>query len=247
LYDYLENDNLVTTNNIGYIQGNPGANTAGTYLLTVTATDSAPVPVTGTWTFTLTVVGGLVVNGPTSTTTRSFNDAPGTITLSAIGGAYPYHYAITSTAAVGITMPAAPLDTTGILTISSATMAGTYTVVVTATDSAGVTGVASFTVVVNPVMSKTTLATVSHTDTGLTVTTVSTTGLTGDPSGNFYTWDATNSGNAGFVLDPSTGIITATSVPAATYNLVVKVTDTATAVGATGKATSTLPITVIVN
>ena len=43
----------------GNISGIPAANTAGNYLVTVTATDSANVPVKGSAGFTLTVAGGL--------------------------------------------------------------------------------------------------------------------------------------------------------------------------------------------
>ena len=56
----------------GVITGTPGANTAGTYVLTVTATDSAVPPVTGSVTFQLQVDGGLVVTGTLSTISTVF-------------------------------------------------------------------------------------------------------------------------------------------------------------------------------
>ncbi len=48
----------------GAISGTPAANTAGSYVITVTAIDSAQVPVTGTVTFTLNIAGGLVLSAP---------------------------------------------------------------------------------------------------------------------------------------------------------------------------------------
>ena len=43
----------------GIISGLPAANTAGSYAVTITATDSANVPLTGTYSMTITVAGGL--------------------------------------------------------------------------------------------------------------------------------------------------------------------------------------------
>jgi hypothetical protein len=44
----------------GAIAGTPAANAAGTFVVTVTATDSAAIPLTGAVTFTIIVDGGAV-------------------------------------------------------------------------------------------------------------------------------------------------------------------------------------------
>ena len=82
----------------GLISGTPQANTAGLYTVTVTASDSANTPVTGSVTFQLNIAGGLFM---TSTHPGPFNTVFGTPissapTVTATGGAYPYTYAITA-------------------------------------------------------------------------------------------------------------------------------------------------------
>ncbi len=119
----------------GAITGTPAANTAGSYVVSVTATDSSNVPVTGTVTFTLTIAGGLVLSAPGAPFT------PGTAgstyatvaTVQATGGIYPYTYATSSTP--GITVD----SSTGVVSVASSVIAGTYHVTVTASDSTAVT------------------------------------------------------------------------------------------------------------
>ena len=118
----------------GAISGIPAANTAGSYVVTVTATDSANIPVTGATTFTLNIAGGLVLTAPGAPFTPG---AAGSVytavtTVQAAGGVYPYTYAVTSSpSAAGITID----PTTGIVSVDGTVATGTYHVTVTATDS----------------------------------------------------------------------------------------------------------------
>ena len=132
----------------GAITGTPAANTAGSYVVTVTAIDSANVPVSGSVTFTLVVAGGLFLTGPSSTITASTGTADAAIaTVTATGGTYPYTYAITSPSSLPTGMTINPA--TGVIGITAATPAATYNITVTATDSTSgtpLTGTFSFTI-----------------------------------------------------------------------------------------------------
>src|SRR5205823_2296976 len=83
----------------GVMSGTPAANTAGSYAVTVTATDSANVPVKGTVSFTLTVAGGLFM---TTTSASPYSSTYGTATatltplITATGGTFPYVFSITA-------------------------------------------------------------------------------------------------------------------------------------------------------
>jgi hypothetical protein len=139
----------------GTISGTPAADRSGSYVITVTATDSNSVPLTGTTTFTLTVAAGLVVTpNPLTYTHAVVTDPTVTSTIdnvTATGGTYPYTYAFDSsfTKPAGMNIDA----NTGALTITSATPAGVYNVNVKATDAALVTGNVTFTVTLNLVVS----------------------------------------------------------------------------------------------
>ena len=136
----------------GVITGTPAANTAGSYLVTVTATDSAASPLTGSVTFTIVVNGGLYVS---YVATPPFNASvygtagTGLPTLIALGGDGSFTY----TGAVSGTPTALPAGMTvggssGIFATTGATKAGTYLVTVTATDTTTpnpITGTATFT------------------------------------------------------------------------------------------------------
>jgi hypothetical protein len=138
---------LTLNTSSGLISGTPQANTGGLYSVTVTASDAANTPVTGSVTFTLNIAGGLFMTsthaGPFNTTFGTPISSPPTVT--ATGGAYPYTYAITANggaAPVGM----AVTSSGGAVTTSALTPAGTYASVVTATDNVGVTGTFTFTV-----------------------------------------------------------------------------------------------------
>lgn len=122
---------LLLDSNTGAISGTPAANTSGSYVVTVTATDSSNVPVSGTVTFTTTVAGGLYLTAPGAPFTPGATGTayPAIVTISAAGGTYPYTFATTTNA--GITID----PNTGVVSVASTVATGTYHVVVTATDS----------------------------------------------------------------------------------------------------------------
>ncbi len=234
----------------GAISGTPAANSAGTYTVTVTATDSATFPVKGTVTFTLNVAGGLVVtsSGPAPYNT-TFGTAVGTVTrATAVGGVFPYAYAITSpgTLPLGMTIN----TTSGIIGTTTLTPAGTYHVTVTATDSTAgtpLTGTATFDIVVALRVVKT--VTVNGAATvASNITTVSATGATGTIT---YTLDAaTLALPLGWVtINPATGVVSITTdAPvAASTTVTVTATDDTLAPGATVLAAGTITFTFAVN
>ncbi|MGA2714616.1 MAG: putative Ig domain-containing protein [Bryobacteraceae bacterium] len=131
---------------VATIAGTPAQGTAGTYPVTVTATDPSAIPITGNVSFTFYVPGGLYVTSsvPTSSTYNTANAAVATVT--AVGGTAPYSLFAVTTPSVAI--PGLSLTTGGILQTDGTTPAGTYTIVATATDNAGLTGTVSITFIV---------------------------------------------------------------------------------------------------
>jgi len=191
----------------GLISGTPTANTQGSYTVTVTATDSANIPVTGTSTFVVTVAGGLFMTNstPTGSTFGAINS--GVSTVSASGGVFPYVYSI---AIPGHSLPTGlAIDpATGIVSTTALTPAGSYTVVVSAHDSTPgtpLTGSDTFTIVVNLAMAESTPASITGGNAG-NYATISATGNTGTVA---YTTAAALPSWAS--LDSSTGVLSVTS------------------------------------
>ncbi len=98
--------------NGGLIVGTPSANTgtpgSNAYTVTVTATDSETIPVTGTITFVVTVGNGLFMTDTTQTT-ATFGTADAAVTtVTATGGVAPYAYSLAGgyTTATGIAIGA---------------------------------------------------------------------------------------------------------------------------------------------
>ena len=108
--------------NQGYISGTPAANTAGSYLITVSVVDSSAIPITGSATFTIVIQGGLLLN-PIYVATGTYG-TPNTYALvSASGGMGPYSFSLTAP----LPTPAGlAVDSGGNVSISGATPAGTY-------------------------------------------------------------------------------------------------------------------------
>jgi hypothetical protein len=199
---------LVLNPATGEILGKPAAGTGGaSAAITVTATDSANVPLTGTFSFVVNVAGGLYMTLSGSATPSTFGTLNNTASqvVTPTGGVYPYTFAVTvslpslgSTAPVGMTAiptggigsPPFVSGSAATVGISALTPAGTYAVTVTATDATGsVSGSATFNVVVGL---KLTLGPVSpitflHTDTSAAITTVT---VAGGSSTYSYTIDA---------------------------------------------------------
>ncbi len=218
----------------GAISGTPAASTSGTYQVTVTATDSAPVPLTGSVSFTATVAGGLFLTSTgTSPFTGTFGTANATLTtVTATGGLFPYTYAITTPSSLptGMTVGAS----NGVVGITTLTPAGVYSITVTGTDattSSPVTGATSFSLNHALLMTQTVTATPTAGVAG-PVRTITATGGTGTITYATAT--------AGFTVNGSTGVVSSTTGTAAgTYSVVVSATDGTVAPGATGVATGT--------
>jgi uncharacterized protein (TIGR03437 family) len=140
----------LTLSSGGLITGTPAANTGGTYVVTVTATDSSPVPVTGSVTFTVNVAADLFMALTVAAPTGSAGAHPAITTVRATGGKVAYTYALgTVTAPSGGAASDITLNTTtGAVSVGSGSVAGTYTVTVTATDtnSPALTGSITFTI-----------------------------------------------------------------------------------------------------
>ena len=211
----------------GQISGTPAAGTAGTYTVTVTATDAAPVPVTGSVTFVVTVNGGLFMTN-TAPTVSTFGSATPTVsTVAATSGVYPYTYTMAITGhslPTGLTINAS----TGVVSTTAATPAGTYNVIVTATDSTSgtpLTGAASFTLVVNLNVTTSLVGTTFHagSTTGAVNVAATTTGNTGTVA---YALDAGTAALSWIAFDTTTGIVSVTGSTSTTSSRTVTITAT---------------------
>jgi len=175
-------------------------------------------------------------------TAQTFGTASGTITtVTATGGTFPYTYAVTAPVTPPVGMA---VDTSGHVSTSALTPAGTYNgVVVTATDvsSTPLTGTATFQIVVNLKMANTTATPQANGGSGV-LTAVTATVNTGTLS---YALDSA-SVTAGLAID-SSGNVTPGTATAGTYSITVTATDGSVAPGATSAATgvtSTISVTV---
>lgn len=226
----------------GGITGTPAANTSGSYLVTVTATDSANTPVTGSVNFTLQIAGGLVLSSSeTAPFTGTFGTANSNITtISAAGGVFSYTYAITTPSSLPVGMA---ISSGGALSVTDATPAGTYNLNIRATDSTSGTALVgnlslTYTHALN--MTNTSPASLDAATSGA-VTTVSATGQSG-------TLTYSMASATGFTFNAGTRVVSYTggTLAAGNYSVVVTATDSAPATGATGNATRslTIPITI---
>jgi uncharacterized protein (TIGR03437 family) len=244
---------LTLNTSSGLISGTPQANTGGLYSVTVTASDAANTPVTGSVTFTLNIAGGLFMTsthaGPFSTTFGTSITSPPTVT--ATGGAYPYTYAITANggpAPVGMAVSGS-----GAVSTSALTPAGTYASVVTATDNVGVTGTFSFTVNVAIHVTDTTPTPMG---TG-TLTTLSSAGYTTAPTYAITSFtDASGTTTNGIGAPGAataagvslvSGVLSTSSTASGSYSITVTATDLSApnptpSTGATGSIT--IPFTI---
>jgi uncharacterized protein (TIGR03437 family) len=231
----------------GAISGTPAANTAGSYVVTVTATDSANVPVKGSATFTLIVAGGLFMTSSGSAPYHAtFGTASAALTAAlATGGTYPYTYAITSPASLPAGLTVNP--TSGVVGTSALTPAGTYHVTVTATDSTSgtpLTGSITFDIVVALQVSRTNPVAVTAGSAG-TITTVSATGNTGTVT---YALDAATAALGWVTLNSSTGVVAVTTGSVSgTKSITVTATDGTTPANATAAGTGSVTFTMTIN
>jgi uncharacterized protein (TIGR03437 family) len=251
--------------NAGQIVGTPAANTgnpgSNTYTVTVTATDSSTIPVTGTDTFVVTVGDGLYITNTTlvpSTFGTANNQGTGVTQLTASGGVAPYTYSLpgnfTSTTGIAISSTGSA-STSGIVSTSASTPAGSYPLVVTALDSTTPTqiqGTSNFTIVVNL---NEVVAALSSVTAG-NVAPVNSMTTTGNGTGTLtYSLDNATQAlvTAGLLsFDTTTGIISTTATTTAgSYTAVITVNSsaipfvgTANAASAGGTATHSVTFTV---
>ncbi len=234
----------------GVISGKPAANTAGSYTITVTATDNANVPVKGSVTFTISVAGGLFLtssNGAPPYHTTFPSVVANVTTVTATGGTYPYTYPTLAFSESGTPLGMALNSTTGVISTTALTGAGKYTVTVTSNDNAvpAVTGNLTFEIDVAPGMSKSS-TTPQTAGSGLTLVTVTATGGAG---AIVYSLDSAST-TAGLHIDSAAGTVdpgTATG-GGIVYPITVTATDTGSAPGAASPGVGSIgPFNVTVN
>jgi uncharacterized protein (TIGR03437 family) len=249
---------IATDANAGLISGTPAAGTEGNYTVTVTATDSAAIPVTGTVTFVVQVGNGLFVTESAPAVTTFDNANPTAVhavsTVTATGGLSPYFYptvAVTSGNASALTDLNVNIGN-GNVTTKGDTPAGTYQIAVSAQDSATptpVTGTANFPIVVHLQVVETDSGAVSiGAATTAAYNTIATHGNSGAVT---YTMSAAT---ALFVAQNSSwlsfanGIFTVTSANASTgtYPVTVNALDGTTPANASAAGTGTVTFNIIV-
>ena len=226
----------------GAITGTPAANTSGTYKVTVKATDSSNVPVSDTTTFTLSVGNALFVTASSVPLSGIFTGTFGTAiptltTVSAAGGTFPYTYTIASPP-TGVTIN----SSTGAISVSNTTAAGTYSFLVNVTDSTvgtPVTGTITINLTINLNMASSGGTTFTGTA-GTAIPTLTTVTATGGTSPYSY---AITTPPTGISINSSTGVISVgTGAVAGSYSLVVTATDSTSGTPATGTITINLTL-----
>ena len=199
----------------GVISGTLAAGSAGTYTVTVSATDGFN---TGSATFTWTVVNpNAPVVTPPANQTNNEGDVVSGVTVTATGGdGNPLTFSATNLPA-GLTINSATGEISGTLTGQSA---GNYTVDVSATDGTN-TGTASFTWTVADITTPVVTPPADQTNNeGDVVTGVPVTAT--DADGDTLTFSAMNLPN-GLTINATTGVISGTLAAgsAGTYTVTV--------------------------
>jgi len=232
----------------GQITGTPAANTAGSYTVTVTANDSANVPVSDSVTFKVTVAGGLVATASgTAPYYATFGSGNASLTsVSATGGIYPYTFSITAPTTLPTGMTVNPA--TGVVGVSALTPAGTYHVTITATDSTSgtpLTGSATFDVVVALHVTNTTPTAGTNGQVNPNLATVSVTGNTGTVT---YAFDTATAAITWLAIDSATGIVSTTSdAVAGTKSVTVVATDGTAPASAANAGAGLVTFTITIN
>ena len=205
--------------NAGTISGTP--TTAGSYSVTITATDDSGA--SGSTTFTWTVTNTVSVTSPGN----QLDDSGTAISPLAISAADSSSTATLTYSDGGTLPPGLSIDPSSGVISGNPTTGGTYSVTITATDGSGASGSASFTwtihnvVTVNPVANQTS-------DTGSTITPVKVTATdsqTASPK-PVLQWTATGL-PPGLSIEDATGNITGAPTAAGTYSVTVTATERA--------------------
>ncbi len=212
--------------NTGVISGTPSAN--GTFNFDVTATDT--VGATGTTSYSVVINTAISVSPatlPDTTLNETYSQ-----TVTATGGTGAKTFSVSSgSLPTGLSLDA----NTGVIS-GTVSAAGTYNFDITATDTLTATGVKSYTVVINPLMTISPATLPDHTISVAYSQTVSKTNGTG--AATF----AVTSGSlpTGLSITGATGVISGTPSATGTFNFDVTATDT---VG----STTTKSYTVVIN
>ncbi len=237
----------------GQIVGTPAANTgdpgSNSYTVTVTATDSATTPVTGNNTFVVTVGDGLFMTNTASGVPISQTADLSVSTFTSTGGLATYSYFLANgfTAATGIAIG----QSSGIVSTSATTPAGTYPLVVTsydATTPVPIQGTSTVPIVVNLKVVPGTLNAGAVGAASVIYTAPTVTGYAGDTSVTFAV-DSATSNLTWATFNPATGALSITTgAGAGTY----PVTITATEGGslppdATVAGTATISFNMVIN
>ena len=198
---------LTLNQTTGVLSGTPSSTSAGSYPITITASDSSTPPVTGSISFPITINAPLVVTGPTGWSAVFGTAASGSFT--ATGGLAPYTFATTSTLPTGMTLSGA-----GVLATTTSTKGGTFPMTVTATDSTSGTALTG---------STTYLATVA-----LNVTNGGACTLSKGSGGTCpaITVTGTNAGSTTYALDPTSAALNGLTVPGGVVTLAASSTPT---------------------
>jgi len=205
----------------GVISGTPTA--AGSFSVTVQATDSAQV--TATKAYSVTVAAALTIT--TATLPGGTVGTPYSQTLAASGGTAPLTWSVST----GTLPTSLTLSATGSLT-GTPTAAGTFTFTIQVADATRATATKSFTITVAALTITTATLPSGIVGTSYTATTLAAAG--GTPP---YSWSA--SGLPSGLSISSAGVISGTPAVAGSFSVTLKVTDSAQAT-----ATQTFTITV---
>ena len=196
----------------GTITGTPTS--AGTYAMTVTVTDSSAY--SASTSFTWTVTGAVAVTNPGNQA-----NAAGTA-ITALASSATDTSASTTLAWTATGLPTGlAISSAGLIT-GTPSVAGTYSVSLSATDNLGYSGSASFTWAITGSVSVATPANKSSIS-GSAISALSNS-ATDSSSGTTLTWSATGLPN-GLSIFASTGTISGTPSTDGTYSVVLSATD----------------------
>jgi uncharacterized protein (TIGR03437 family) len=229
-------------NSDGSISGTPALNTSGYSELTVTATDSATIPVTGTVSFQIQVTGGLVM---TSSNTGPFAAESGVLSANLTqitpsgGAAGGYTFSLAPTTAVGL-----QIDTNGIVSSQTSAKGGSYNMTASALDTSSPPLSGSYSFVVNVALNFPAITPTAQ-PAGQSAAILATAHATGGTGNIGYSIDPAST-HAGFAITANGGVITVgTAAPLQNWPMIVTATESGSmAPGASGFATASQTINV---